>query len=307
MATVARGLAIPQVVAVPRRAVHLKGYLLVLPAVIYVLALLGFPLVLGIWYSLTDITVARDGRFIGLKNFVDVLRDPTFRLAIRNTLVIATVATAAKITLSVALAFLLLGAFRGRNLLRTLFVLPWTIPIALSTIAWKWMFHSQFSVINWLLVHAGIIDQNIQWLGTPVPAMFAVILVSTWRAVPFGAIVVMAGLTALPADVVDAARVDGANWWQRFQKVIVPLIAPILFIAVLFDLIFTLTELTVVFLLTGGGPVDQTQVLANYALQVGVSGTQLGEGAAIAVFMLPVLLILTILALRSIARREGMA
>ena len=117
----------------------------------------------------------------------------------------------------------------------------------------------------------------------------------------------MAGLTALPADVIDAARVDGANWWQRFQRVIVPLIAPILFIAILFDLIFTLTELTVVFLLTGGGPVDQTQVLANYALQVGVSGTQLGQGAAIALFMLPVLLILTILALKAIARREGMA
>jgi multiple sugar transport system permease protein len=156
-----------------------------------------------------------------------------------------------------------------------------------------------------MLLKAGLIDQNIQWLGTPVPAMVAVILVSTWRAVPFGAIVVMAGLTALPADVIDAARVDGANWWQRFSRVIVPLIAPILFIAMLFDLIFTLTELTVVFLLTGGGPVDQTQVLANYALQVGVPGTQLGEGAAIALFMLPVLLLLTVLALRTIARREG--
>ena len=157
-------------------------------------------------------------------------------------------------------------------MLRTLFVLPWTIPIALSTIAWKWMFHSQFSVVNWMLLKVGVIDQGIQWLGTPIPAMFAVILVSTWRAVPFGAIIVMAGLTALPADVIDAARVDGANWWQRFQRVIVPLIAPILFIAILFDLIFTLTELTVVYLLTGGGPVDQTQVLANYALQVGVPG-----------------------------------
>jgi multiple sugar transport system permease protein len=307
MATIARWMDVPRVIAVPRRLVRLKGYLLVLPAVIYVLALLGFPLVLGIWYSLTDVTVARDGRFIGLKNFVDAWNDPTFKLAIRNTLFIAVVATAAKITLSVALAFLMLGAFRGRNILRTLFVLPWTIPIALSTFAWKWMFHSQFSVVNFILLKFGLIDQNIQWLGTPIPAMFAVILVSTWRAVPFGAIVVMAGLTALPADVIDAARVDGANWWQRFQRVIVPLIAPILFIALLFDLIFTLTELTVVFLLTGGGPVDQTQVLANYALQVGVSGTQLGQGAAIALFMLPVLLILTILALRHIARREGVA
>ena len=306
VSTLASGVVVvPRAVAAPRRALRLKGYLLVLPAVIYVLALLGFPLVLGLWYSLTDATVVRDGRFIGLKNFADALRDPTFRLAIRNTLIIATVATAAKITLSVALAFLLLGAFRGRSVLRTLFVLPWTIPVALSTIAWKWMFHSQFSVINWILLKVGLIDQSIQWLGTPVPAMIAVIVVSTWRAVPFGAIVVMAGLTALPSDVIDAARVDGANWWQRFQRVIVPLIAPILFIAVLFDLIFTLTELTVVFLLTGGGPVVQTQVLANYALQVGVSGTQLGQGAAIALFMLPVLLVLTIMALRTIARREA--
>jgi multiple sugar transport system permease protein len=291
----------------PRRVTRLSGYLLVLPAVIYVLALIGFPLVLGIWYSLTDVTVAREGHFVGLKNFITAVRDPTFDLAVRNTLIVAVVATAAKITLSVALAFLLLGAFPGRGALRMLFVLPWTIPIALSTIAWKWMFHSQFSVVNWLLLKAGIIDQGIQWLGTPVPAMFAVILVSTWRAVPFGAIVVLAGLTALPADIIDAARVDGAGWWTRFQKVIVPLIAPILFVAVLFDLIFTLTELTVVYLLTGGGPVDQTQVLANYALQVGVAGSQLGQGAAIALFLLPLLLVLTILSLRAIARREGMA
>jgi len=307
MATIATGVVVPRSIAVPRRTAHLKGYLLVLPAVIYVLALLGFPLVLGVWYSLTNTTVVRDGAFIGLQNFVDAWHDPTFTLALRNTIIIATVATAAKITLSVGLAFLLLGAFRGRNLLRTLFVLPWTIPVALSTIAWKWMFHSQFSVVNWLLIHIGLLSTGIQWLGTPAPAMFAVILVSTWRAVPFGAIVVMAGLTALPADVLDAAKVDGASWLQRFSRVIVPLIAPILFIAVLFDLIFTLTELTVVFLLTGGGPVDTTQVLANYALQVGVPGSQLGLGAAIALFMLPVLLILTVLALRTIARREGIA
>jgi multiple sugar transport system permease protein len=305
MATLARGIALPRALAVPKRDSRYAGYLLVLPAVIYVLALIGFPLVLGVWYSLTDTTVVRDGRFIGLRNFVDALRDPTFGLALRNTLIIGVVATAAKITLSVALAFLMLGAFRGRSLLRTLFVLPWTIPIALSTIAWKWMFHSQYSVINWLLLKLGLIDQSIQWLGTPVPAMIAVIVVSVWRAVPFGTIVVMAGLTAIPAEVIDAAKVDGAGWWRRFVSVIVPLIMPILFVAILFDLIFTLTELTVVFLLTAGGPIDQTQVLANYALQVGVSGSQLGQGAAIALYLLPMLLVLTIVALRYIARREG--
>jgi multiple sugar transport system permease protein len=306
MATVARGLAVPRPlthVRVPRWAM---GYLLVLPAVIYVLALIGFPLVLGLWYSLTDVTVAREGQFIGLRNFVEATRDSSFRLAVRNTLIIGVVATAAKITLSVGLAFLMLGAFPGRRVLRTLFVLPWTVPIALSTIDWKWMFHSQYSVINWLLLKASIIDQPIQWLGTPIAAMAAVIIVSTWRAVPFGAITVLAGLTAVPADVIEAARIDGAGWWARFQRVIVPIIAPILFIAVLFDLIFTLTELVVVYLLTGGGPVDQTQVMATYSLQVGVNGSQLGLGAAIALFLLPVQVVLTAIALRAIARREGL-
>jgi multiple sugar transport system permease protein len=306
VATVARPLATQRAAARPRRGPKYAPYLLVLPAAIYVMALIGFPLVLGIWYSLTDVTVAREGVFIGLKNFVDSARDSTFQLAVRNTVIIAVISTAAKITLSVALAFLMLGAFPGRKIMRTLFVLPWTVPIALSTIGWKWMFHSQYSVVNWLLLKAGIIEENIQWLGTPVAAMAAVILVSTWRAVPFGAITVLAGLTAVPTDVVDAARIDGAGWWARFWRVIVPIIAPILFIAVLFDLIFTLTELTVVYLLTGGGPVDQTQVLPNYALQVGVIGTQLGQGAAIAVFFLPLLLILTVVSLRYIARREGL-
>lgn len=306
MATLARGEAAPRSLAHRLGTPRAAGYLLVLPAVVYVLALVGFPLVLGIWYSLTNTTVATPGRFVGLQNFVDVARDPTFRLAVRNTLIIGVVATAAKITLSVGLAFLMLGAFPGRGILRTLFVLPWTIPIALSTIAYKWMFHSQYSVINWILIQLGILDQGIQWLGTPIPAMGAVIFVSTWRAVPFGAITVLAGLTAIPPEIIEAARIDGAGWWARFRQVIVPIIAPILFIALLFDLIFTLTELTVVFVLTGGGPVDQTQVLANYALQVGVSGGQLGQGAAIALYLLPVLLILTVLSLRHIGRREGL-
>lgn len=302
----ARSLAAPRVLAHRLSSAQLAGYLLVLPAALYVLALVGFPLVLGISYSLSSVTVAKPGEFIGLENFIEVTRDPTFTLAVRNTLIIGIVATAAKITLSVALAFLLLAHFPGRSALRVLFVLPWTVPIALSTMAWKWMFDSLYSVINWILLRIGIIEQGIQWLGTPLPAMAAVIGVSTWRAVPFGTIVLLAGLTSIPSEVIEAARIDGANWWRRFYHIIVPIIAPILFIALLFDLIFTLTELTVVYLLTGGGPLDQTQVLANYALQVGVQGSQLGQGAAIALYLLPVLLVLTVLALRHIARREGL-
>jgi multiple sugar transport system permease protein len=306
MATIARGVERQASLIERIQRPQVAGYLLVVPAGLYVLALVGYPLVYGLWLSLTNSTVAKPGDFIGLKNFGDVLKDPTFILATRNTLIIGVVATIAKITLSVALAFLMLGAFPGRSVMRILFVLPWTIPIALSTIAWKWMFHSQYSVLNWVFRNLGLIHDNLQWLGTMPLAMISVIFVSTWRAVPFGAIVVLAGLTAIPAEVIEAARIDGASWWQRFTSIIVPIIAPILFIALLFDLIFTLTELTVVFLLTGGGPVDQTQVLANYALQVGVSGAQIGQGAAIALYMLPVLAVLTILSLRHIAAREGL-
>jgi multiple sugar transport system permease protein len=308
MATLARGLAVPRVWVRQLGLPRLRGYLLVLPAVLYVLVLVGFPLVLGVYYSVSSTTVARAGQFVGLQNFVDVAGDPTFVLSVRNTLIIGVVATAFKITLSVALAFLLLSHFPGRGLVRVLFILPWTIPIALSTIAWKWMFDSQYSVVNWLLVRGGLIEsvQAINWLGTPLPAMAAVIGVSTWRAVPFGTIVLLAGLTSIPGEVIEAARIDGAGWWSRFYHIIIPMIAPILFIALLFDLIFTLTELTVVYLLTAGGPLDQTQVLANYALQVGVHGGQLGEGAAIALSLLPVLLVLTVLSLRHIARREGL-
>src|ERR1700716_459739 len=157
MATIAQRVAAPRVVSRQAGGGGVAPDLPLFPAAIYVLALISFPLVMGIWYSLTDVTVAREGVFVGLRNFVDATRDPTFRLAVRNTAIIGVVATAAKITLSVALAFLMLGAFPGRKILRALFVLPWTVPIALSTIGWKWMFNSQYSVVNWMLLHVGII------------------------------------------------------------------------------------------------------------------------------------------------------
>src|SRR5438046_1836953 len=197
MATLARGLASPRVIAHRLTTPKVAGYLLILPAIVYVLALIGIPLVLGISYSMSSITVADPGHFVGFQNFTDAFKDKTFfnpdlirPSAVRNTLIIGVIATVAKITLSVALAFLMLGAFPGRGILRTLFVLPWTIPIALSTIAWKWMFHSQYSVLNWLLVTWGLTGHGPNWLGTMPAAMMAVIFVSTWRAVPFGAITI---------------------------------------------------------------------------------------------------------------------
>jgi multiple sugar transport system permease protein len=304
VATLARGVAAPRSLAHRLGTPRVAGYLLVLPAGIYVLALIGFPLVLGVWYSLTNTTVASPGRFIGLKNFVDVTRDPTFSLAVRNTLIIGVIATAAKITLSVALAFLMLGAFPGRGILRTLFVLPWTIPIALSTIAYKWMFHSQYSVINWILIQLGILDQGIQWLGTPIPAMGAVIFVSTWRAVPFGAITVLAGLTAIPSEIIEAARIDGAGWWAQLRNVTIPMMSPVIFYTLILAMVAVLQYFLVPLVLFNGTgePGGETLFYNLYIFKTFFTFQQMSYGATLAWALFLVALLVTLILFRASRR-----
>jgi multiple sugar transport system permease protein len=185
-------------------------------------------------------------------------------------------------------------------------MLPWTLPVALSILGWKFgMFDPQFSVVNWTASHLGIIRSPYpNWLGDPLFAMIAVMTVNVWRGFPFSAIIVLAGLTSIPSDILDAARVDGANWWQRWQRVIVPMIAPILFVGLLFDVVFTFTDLSVVYLLTNGGPINATDVLPTLAFRTGILGGSLGRGSAIALFMLPLLVVAVIVMLRSLRRRE---
>jgi multiple sugar transport system permease protein len=185
-------------------------------------------------------------------------------------------------------------------------MLPWTLPVALSILGWKFgMFDPQFSVINWMASHLGIIRSPYpSWLGDPLYAMIAVMTVNVWRGFPFSAIIVLAGLTSIPSDILDAARVDGANWWQRWNRVIVPMIAPILFVGLLFDVVFTFTDLSVVYLLTNGGPINATDVLPTLAFRTGILGGSLGRGSAIALFMLPLLVVAVVVMLRSLRRRE---
>jgi multiple sugar transport system permease protein len=192
----------------------------------------------------------------------------------------------------------------GTRIFRLIILLPWTIPIALSSITWKWMFDSQYSIINWIGRHLGIIQGNPIWLGDPVLAAISIIIVNVWRGFPFAAIILLAGLTSIPQDILDAAEMDGANGLVRFRKVIVPMIAPILFIGGLYDLVFSLTDLTVVNLLTNGGPANTTHVLASYAFLVGVQSGALSRGAAIAVLLLPILFVVIVLVLRSLKRRD---
>ncbi|MDQ6672560.1 MAG: sugar ABC transporter permease [Chloroflexota bacterium] len=282
------------------------GPVLVSGAILYMLALVGYPFALALYLSVSDANVATNGlgNFVGFANFVSLFESSVFLTALRNTLFFTFVAAVFKSLMGTSLAFLLAENLPGTRIFRLIILLPWTIPIALSSITWKWMFDSQYSIINWIGTHLGLIHGNPIWLGDPNLAAISIIVVNIWRGFPFAAIILLAGLTSIPQDIIDAAKVDGANGVVRFRKVIVPMIAPILFIGGLYDLVFSLTDMTVVNLLTQGGPANGTHVLASYAFLVGVQSGALGRGAAIAVLLLPILLVVVILVLRSLRRRE---
>ena len=289
---------------------YLFGYALLAPAILYVGLLVGAPFLFSLYLAMSDATVGHPvARFVGLGNFAAALESSAFYVAVRNTLVFTIGAAIMKGLLGTSLAFLLLQRFKGRSVVRALVVIPFTLPIAVSVLGWKWMFDSQFSVINWALSRMGLIGGYGTagwpvWLGQPHLALFSVMFVNVWRGFPFSAIVLLAGITSVPPEVIDAAKVDGANFLQRFQKVIVPMIAPILFIGAAFDTVFTLSDLSIVYLLTNGGPDGATEILPTLAYNVGIRGGALGRGAAVSLFLFPLLLPAMIVLLRTLRRRQ---
>ena len=282
------------------------GPILVAPAILYIALLVGYPFVLAVYLSMTNTDVATTGlgRFVGLDNFVALTQADVFWTALRNTLMFTLVASVFKGLLGTGLAFLLAENLPGTRFFRFVILLPWTIPIALSSITWKWMFDTQYSIINWMGKSLGLIQGNPNWLGDQTLAIISIIAVNVWRGFPFSAIILLAGMTSVSQEILDAAKVDGAGPITRLRKIIVPIIAPILFVGSLYDLVFTLTDMTVVYLLTLGGPANTTHVLASFAFLVGVQSGALGRGAAIALLLLPILLVVVFVTLRSLRRRD---
>lgn len=289
---------------------YLFGYTLLAPAVLYVLLLVGVPFLFSLYLAMSDASVgAPVARFVGLENFKTAVENASFYVALRNTLVFTIGAGILKGFLGTTLAFLLLQPFRGRKIIRALVVVPFTLPIAVSVLGWKWMFDSQFSVINWALNKLALIgpygspDWPV-WLGEPGLALASVMFVNVWRGFPFSAIVLLAGLTSVAPEIIDAAKVDGTTFLQRFRMIIVPMIAPILFIGSAFDTVFTLSDLSIVYLLTNGGPDGATEILPTLAYNTGIRGGALGRGAAISLFLFPLLLPAMVLLLRTLRRRQ---
>ena len=281
------------------------GPLMLAPAVLYVVALVAVPFGLAVAYSVSDVTIGDPSfDFVGLENFRRALGNPTLGVALRNSLVTTAVTMVLVLVLAKALALLLVRPFRGRWVVRFLLLLPWTTPVALSTVTWLWLLDSLFSPIDWALRRVGLLEGSLNWLGNPTLAVASVIAVQVWRIVPVAAVIILAGLVAMPRDVTDAAAVDGAGFWRTLFEVTIPLTLPVTAVATLFGAILVFTDSAVVYVLTRGGPVDATQVLPSWAYFVGINGGDLGQGAAVALFLFPVLAILAALILRSVRRME---
>jgi multiple sugar transport system permease protein len=277
------------------------------PAVLYILALVGFPFVLAIVYSFTDISTGNPQLdFVGWETFRRVLADPVFRQSLWNTFRFAVIANLLVVVFATALAEVLTRDFKGKWLVRFLILLPWVAPVSLATVTWLWTLDSIFSPVDWVLRQVGLITENMYWLGLPDLARTSVVAVQAWRVIPLAAVIVMAGLTAIPTEINDAVAVDGAGTWRRIFQVTIPLLAPIIAVAVLFGVILTISDMSVVYVLTRGGPTNSTQVLSTWAFIKGIEGGALGQGAAVALFLLPVLVGITAVVLRLARRREVM-
>lgn len=276
------------------------GPLLAAPAVAILLTLLAYPLLLGVWLSLTNATLGSSAHFIGFRNYVRLFQDPVFLGAAGYSLLYTFGAETFKMSIGLALALLLNRKFRGYRVARAVMLLPWVAPTVLSALAWLWLLDPQFSAISWLLERMGLIHSYIDFLGSPWPARVSLIVVNIWRGIPYFAIGYLAGLQAIPKELLEAAAIDGAGAWKTFLRVIWPLLIPITTILVSFSSIWTITDFQLIWTMTRGGPDNATQVFTTLAYQRAINGGSLGQGAAIAICVIPVMLVLSYFALRSI-------
>jgi multiple sugar transport system permease protein len=284
---------------------RLLAALLLAPTVVLLGLFIAYPFVMGVWLALSNTSVGNIGTFVGAANFVKAWNDSIFRMAFWNTCFYTFWATLFKLALGMWLALLLNRQFRGKRIVRAGMLLPFIIPTVLSTFAWRWMFDPTFSVLNWVLYHAGAIETKLPFLSDGTWGMWCAIVINTWRGMPFFAITLLAGLQTINPDLHEAASLDGANAWRRFWHVTWPLLKPVTLVVVVFSIIQTFSDFQLVYVLTGGGPANSTHLLATYAYQIGVSAGLLGEGAAISLFMLPVLFIVVWAQLRYLRRLEG--
>jgi len=288
---------------------HILGYLLLLPAFLWLAGLVAYPFGMAISYCLRDIVVGREqaAKFVGLDNFISLLNNEIFIQTVKNSFTFTVSAVTLKAVFGLLLALLLNKDLKFKRLIRGCVLLPWVMPVALSTLGWKWMYDSLYSVITWTLnrfvLLVGLPPLEINWLGQPGLAMASIIVVNTWIGLPFFAITLLAGLQAIPEELYEAAEVDGATPWHKFFHVTLPMLRPVLAVVILFSIIFTFADFNIVYVLTQGGPMNYTHLFATLANMLAFQTLDLGRGAAVSLFMFPLLVLLVFFILR-LARRE---
>jgi len=280
------------------------GVVFMLPAAIFLLGFLTYPLGLGVWLGFTDTRIGRPGIFIGLENYAYLLDDSVFWTSVFNTILYTVVASALKFALGLWLALLLNEKLPFKSFFRAVVLLPWVVPTVLSALAFWWIYDAQFSIISWSLIKLGLIAKPINFLGDPTNARMSVIAANVWRGIPFVAISLLAGLQTIPASLQEAASLDGATPWKRFRFVTLPMLTPIIAVVMTFSVLFTFTDFQLIYVLTKGGPVNATHLMATLSFQRGIPGGQLGEGAAIAVAMIPFLLAAILFSFFGLQRRK---
>ena len=271
--------------------------LLVSPAVIFITALVGIPLGLAVYLAFTDSQAGSlGGKWVGLGNFRRILNDSVFRGALWHTAEMTLITQAIVVVCAGLLAHALVHKFRGRWLFRFLILLPWAAPLSLTVVGFLWFFDPQASIWNWFLIKAHIVTPLTKpnWLGTPRDAMASIITVQAWRTIPFATVIFLAGISSIPQEVDDAAAIDGATGLRKFWHVSLPLQLPIALVAVLFGIIFTATDMVVPYILTNGGPFNSTQMITTWSFTTGINAGNIGEGAAISLFLIPVLAVVAI-------------
>jgi multiple sugar transport system permease protein len=275
-----------------------------MPAAAFLILFLAYPLVLGVWLSFTDARIGRSGVFIGLENYEWLMGDSTFMLSVFNTLLYTGVASVIKFAVGLYLALLLNERLPFKAILRALVLIPFIVPTVLSAIAFWWLFDPQFSIISWSLKKMGLITANIDFLGDIWNARWSVIFANIWRGVPFVAITLLAGLQTVSPSLYEAATIDGATPWQRFRFITYPLLTPIIAVVMTFSVLFTFTDFQLIWVMTRGGPVNATHLMATLSYQRAILGGQLGEGAAISTAMIPFLLAAILVSWFGLQRRK---
>jgi multiple sugar transport system permease protein len=271
------------------------SWLMLTPPLLFLLAFLGYPFFYGVYLSFFHREVARPATFVGLGNFVTLSNDPIFWQAVRNTLLFTAVATVFKAGGGLAMALVMNQDFRMKAITRAMLLLPFIVPTVLSTLAWQWILDPGMGLFNRLLVVSGLATTGPSWLGTPTMAMVSIIMVNTWRGLPFFGISILAGLQTIPIDLHESATIDGAGTWGRFRYVTLPSLLPVIFIVTTFSIVITFFDFQLVYVLTGGGPANSTHLMATYAYSLSMGAGQMGLGSAVALSMVPVLGLLLVL------------